>query len=128
MNTTATQDQLLTDAQRLIEGFITSRGAFEAFALAKQMDGSISAVQPAGGAGFTEVLHTLMRMAQAGEITAVAIGTPAEDGGNKMAIIDVESKGEGRLLTVLPFSKRLFGGWKFGPKEQQRQPNKLFGD
>jgi hypothetical protein len=122
----AIQNELLADARRLVEQFVGSRGEFEPFALARHVDGSVSAVQSSGGGGFKEVLHTLMGMAHAATITAVAIATPVADGKNQLAIIDVESSGEGRLLTVLPFSKKLLGGWKFGPTEQQRQPAKLF--
>jgi hypothetical protein len=120
------QDQLLAEARRFVEQFIRSRGEFEAFALAKHADGSVGAVQPSGGGGFQEVLHALMEMANAGTITAVAIASPVVDGKNKLAIIDIESAGQRRVLTVLPYSKKLLGGWKFGPAEQQHQPAKLF--
>ena len=43
---TAIQDQLLIDARRLVEQFVGSRGGFEPFALARHVDGSVSAVQP----------------------------------------------------------------------------------
>ena len=91
------------------------------FSLVMYPNGEIQALQPTTEfpdvkSALTETLGVLFPMAKSGQIVACIICTPVDDGGAKLAILDVESQGGGRAIGVLPY-KKLSDGWSFGEKE-----------
>src|SRR5262249_59380379 len=101
MDLSSNQQLMLDEAQTWVRQFIRKRGGFARFALVKHVDGKIGLVQPSAEfpdaqSELTETLRVLVAMAKNGQIDACVLCTPTEMSGSKFAVLDVETRTDGR--------------------------------
>lgn len=131
MHITIGQQALIEEAEAMVRRFIEERGEFQMFSLAKHADGKFNAVQPTNEfadqrGAMIETIKVLMSLAREGQIVGNVLCTPVNEDGQRLAILDVEHKEDGRVLAFLPYKKRFFGGWSFGEKLYKSDAPKLF--
>ena len=131
MSATAEQDALIAEAEGWVRRFVTTRGRFSMFSLAKHKDGKWNPIQPTDEfrdqrSALVETIKVLRALAQDGQIVGNVLCTPMNDGAHNIAVLDVEHKTDGRIIVLLPFKKRFFGGWSFGEKQYKHDVPKLF--
>jgi hypothetical protein len=129
--TSPDHQSLLSESEARIRGLVEAHGSFTQFALARHVDGSTQFLRPPsefsdGQSAMTETIRLLLHLAKDGLINACIICTPMQVEGKSFAMLDVESKPEGRVLVLFPYKKRFFGGWSFGPKSVKGDAPRIF--
>jgi hypothetical protein len=131
MQLSDTQRKLLDLAEGHVRDFVGKRGAFGMFAVARQPDGADQVMQSSGEfATFTEELSAMFQvlrpLARDGVIDASVICSPVDEGKRKLAVLDVETRADGRLVVMLPFQKKFLGGWTFGERQYNQDAPRVF--
>lgn len=118
-------------AEGHVRKFISERGAFGMFAIARASTGSDQYVQSSGE--FSQIREELIAMfevlrplAKENKIDATVICSHIPDAKVHHAIFDVETRANGRTIVMVPFQKGLFGGWKFGARQYKPDNSNVF--
>ena len=118
-------------AEGHVRKFISERGAFGMFAIARASSGSDQYVQSSGE--FSHIRDELVAMfevlrplARGNQIDGSVICSHMPDVKVHHAIFDVETRANGRTIVMVPFQKGLFGGWKFGARQYTQDKTHVF--
>jgi hypothetical protein len=131
MTLSDSQRRLIETAEGFVREFIQKRGEFTMFAIARQPDGSDQILQSSGEfSSFTEeiagMFQVLRPLAKDGVIEGSVLCSPFEDRGTRFAILDVETRANGRCIIMLPYKKKMFGGWSFGDWQYNEDTPRVF--
>lgn len=128
MNLSSLQQDLLAVGQEFVRKFVDERGSFSMFAIARSADGRDQCVQSSGEfSNITEKLtgmfQALWPLARDGQIDGTVLCSYMPEGTGFCAIFDVESRSDGRVIAMVQYRKKLFGGWTSGaPQFTQDKP------
>jgi hypothetical protein len=73
-----------------------------------------------------ETIRVLLALAKEEQIVASVICSLVPMGRDRAVMYDLESKGAGRVLVLVPMKKRFLGGWVFGERLFKSDEAKVF--
>jgi hypothetical protein len=125
------QQRLLDAAESHVRAFIQKRGGFTMFALAQRSDGEIQVVQSSGefsklAEELGAMFQVLLPLARDKVIDGSVLCSPFNQQDAHFAILDVETRVDGRCVVMVPFKKKLIGGWSFGERQYNRDTPRVF--